>query len=473
MAIGAAGDGKTWQVGTLTYDRRGLVNVFTWMLWGDFCLNLMDSGVAPNLALIQLTKYGASATTIGLVTGTAVELMSMIMVAVVSTWSDRTRSRLGRRIPFMLYATPPLALFLAALGFSPQIAAWLQRVSPGLLGGLSASAATIAVFSALLLLYKFCDIFPQSVYYYLWADVIPPQLMGTFACLFRVVATAGVLLFNFFLLKKCETHPATVCLIAAALYCVAFLLLCLFVREGAYPPPEPPPPGPFLDRATGSIACYVRECYSLPFYWKFYLFNLCFMCGFVPFRNFLLLYGKDTLHIPLSTYGYIMTARDAVQMLAFLAMGPIIDRYHPLRAGLAGYALMVLTGLASSFLITGTTSFAAWTIATFVAVAVYQGATGALGPRLLPQSQYGQFCSANAFVWHLGLMVLTPVLGRLMDRHGNAVVFAWFSGFSAAGIVLLFLVYRDWKKLGGDESYVPPVTTPDPAIRTFEVVAKH
>ena len=51
---------KTWRVGTLTYTRPQLVNVFFWMLWGDFCLNLMDSGVQPNVIPLQLKKYGAS-----------------------------------------------------------------------------------------------------------------------------------------------------------------------------------------------------------------------------------------------------------------------------------------------------------------------------------------------------------------------------------------------------------------------------
>ena len=49
---------KTWAVGTLVYDRRALYNVFFWMLWGDFCLMLMDSGVAPNLVTLQLGKQG-------------------------------------------------------------------------------------------------------------------------------------------------------------------------------------------------------------------------------------------------------------------------------------------------------------------------------------------------------------------------------------------------------------------------------
>ena len=42
-------------------------SVFFWLLWGDFCLYLMDAGVGNNLLQIQLKKAGASNTTIGLV----------------------------------------------------------------------------------------------------------------------------------------------------------------------------------------------------------------------------------------------------------------------------------------------------------------------------------------------------------------------------------------------------------------------
>ena len=111
---------KVWHVGTLTYDRRGLINVFAWMLWGDFCLNLMDAGVGDSLVQVQLKKFGASNTLIGIVKTSFVELVVLVLVPIISTWSDRHRSRLGRRIPFMLYSMPPLALFLTLLGFSRQ-----------------------------------------------------------------------------------------------------------------------------------------------------------------------------------------------------------------------------------------------------------------------------------------------------------------------------------------------------------------
>ena len=88
---------KTWRVGTLTYDRRGLFNVFFWMLWGDFVLNVMDNGVGSNVALIQLRKFGASKLTIGMLTGSIPEFITIFMVAIVSTWSDHHRGPLGRR----------------------------------------------------------------------------------------------------------------------------------------------------------------------------------------------------------------------------------------------------------------------------------------------------------------------------------------------------------------------------------------
>jgi MFS family permease len=175
----------------------------------------------------------------------------------------------------------------------------------------------------------------------------------------------------------------------------------------------------------------------------------------------------------LSHYGNVMTLRDGVQIAIFLVLGPLVDRLHPLRAGMIGFVLVFAAALGSFLFIHSSGSFAAWTVMLFSTVAVYQGATGALGPRLLPRSHYGQFCAASALVFHFGQMLLAPVLGWLTDVHGNIAIYPWFFGFAGVGIVLLSLVYRDWKKLGGDEHYVPPLTTESPEERAFEVVTPH
>src|SRR6266513_3143259 len=91
--VAAATEKKTWRVGTLVYDRRALVNVFIWMLWGDFCLFLMDGGIGRTLVPLQLKKFGASNTLIAVINKSLVELIVLVLCPIISTWSDRYRSR--------------------------------------------------------------------------------------------------------------------------------------------------------------------------------------------------------------------------------------------------------------------------------------------------------------------------------------------------------------------------------------------
>ena len=83
---------KTWRVGTLVYTRAALVNVFIWMLWGDFCLQVMEA-VIPRLVPLQLKAYGTSSAIIGLLVGSIPAGMNFVMNPIISTASDRHRGR--------------------------------------------------------------------------------------------------------------------------------------------------------------------------------------------------------------------------------------------------------------------------------------------------------------------------------------------------------------------------------------------
>ena len=90
---------RSWRVGSLVYTRSQLYNVFFWLLWGDFCLTIMDNGVVGTLVPLQLKRLGASDTAIGFVNGTVMAVMSAVFVSVISTTSDRTRTRWGGACP--------------------------------------------------------------------------------------------------------------------------------------------------------------------------------------------------------------------------------------------------------------------------------------------------------------------------------------------------------------------------------------
>jgi maltose/moltooligosaccharide transporter len=459
---------KRWTVGTLSYDTRRLGNVFFWMLWGDFCLMLMDAGPGNYLPTLLLDAQGASSATIGLVKGTVIQAMTLLLVAPISTWSDRHRGPLGRRMPFMLYSTPFIAVFLICLGFSPKIAGWMHVHAPHLFGGIAISSLTIGVISTTYTLYKLFDLFPQAIYYYLLTDVIPHKLMGKFTSWLRVCSTAGSAVFNYFLLGQCAKHPGAICVGVGILYLVTFLLLCLIVKEGKYPPPEPRAHRRLsLARIQENISIYSRECYSLGFYWKIYLYNLCFVMAILPMGNFLILYAKHDMQMTEGFFGHVMFYRDLMQIPVFLAMGPIVDRFHPLRAGVVGYILLALSGLSAFLFIGGTKSFIACVMFLYFAVAVYQGCLLALGPRILPRDKYGQFCSANSMVISLGSMAGMWACGKFLDvMQSRRYVFLWFFCFTTLGAILIWTVFLQWKRLGGDEHYEPPLKgrTAEPRI---------
>ena len=50
-------DSKTYHCGTLTYTKAGLFAIFAWLLWGDFCLTLMEA-VVPSVLPLKLKSLG-------------------------------------------------------------------------------------------------------------------------------------------------------------------------------------------------------------------------------------------------------------------------------------------------------------------------------------------------------------------------------------------------------------------------------
>lgn len=75
---------------------------------------------------------------------------------------------------------------------------------------------------------------------------------------------------------------------------------------------------------------------------------------------------------------------------------------------------------------------------------------------LLPQTSYGQFCSANAMVVSVFLIFANFGGGAFIDLLGYRYIFIWDLIFTTLGLFALFRVYGSWKKLGGRESYLAP-----------------
>ena len=119
LSVGTENDPK-YRVGTLQYSLVTLVTMFGWMMWGGFCVDLMEK-VFPVLFPLQVRDMGGNNKIVSILSITLPNILVFTVVPAVSFRSDRTRTRLGRRIPYILYTAPFLAAFLIALGWSVPI----------------------------------------------------------------------------------------------------------------------------------------------------------------------------------------------------------------------------------------------------------------------------------------------------------------------------------------------------------------
>ncbi len=255
---------KKFSVGSLTYTKASLFVLFSWLLWGDFCFQIMEHvGGLGIIGLYMMEKLDANMFTVGFLTSTIPMLLGVFLGPIISFKSDRYRSKYGRRIPFMLLTAPFLCVFLVCLGFSDEIYTFLGDLQILKKLGITHYSATIVVVGFLIGGFAFFNEFVNTVWWYLFADVVPPHFMGRFQGLFRVVNSVAGFFFSAVVVQYQLTYMRWVFIGAALLYFVGFSLMCWRVKEGEYPPVTD------VGHETtlwDKISLYFRECFTHPIY---------------------------------------------------------------------------------------------------------------------------------------------------------------------------------------------------------------
>lgn len=459
-------DPNRFAVGTLRYTQLGIVSLFIWLLWGDFCFYLMET-VIPNVLPLKLKSLDAPNVVVGILMSTVPSAINFVVNPIVSFRSDRYRSRRGRRIPFLLWATPPLTVFLILLGLAEPLGNALHRNIFGPWFNFSPNTAVLTLIAVFMIGFQICNMFIASVYYYLFNDVVPAAFLSRFMSLFRIVGLCATSLFQFFILPHAQTHMREIFIVAAVLYCIAFLTMCLKVREGEYPPP---PEGDVSPGFAASVKIYLTECFTHRFYLQFFISNALWAVGasIAPF----ILYLNLSIGLDLGTIGKINGASGILSMLLLYPAGIWSDRWHPLRTTLLSVTALVLLAPIPLiwFAVEPTPKLAVMvTVATMLTMlpvrVLYEAASLPVYMRLLPRERYGQFSSADAMVRCVLLIVAGPLVGLCMDGlkwlhngdpfyHRYAPIFVLICQVSS--LMFLWPVYREWKARGGDASFTPP-----------------
>lgn len=481
----AGGRQTVWTVGTLVYTLGGLVLLFGWLLWGDFALSMRDRSVGP-LVEKFLLKHGASNTLKQVLMSTLPTVIGLVLGPAVSYSSDRTRSRRGRRIPYLLIPTPIAGLAMVGIAFCPRMGEWLYTITghvpaAGVPVHQAAGSYTLAIFTAFWMVFEVACIVSGSVFGGLINDVVPRSVLGRFHGLFRAVSLFDGILFNALLFQHAQQHFTLMFALIGLLFGGGFALMCLKVKEGDYPPvPETVeaddaaagPLGRFLApvrRFFAAAAGYLRECYSRPYY--LLLFAMTTLAGltFRPINEFSIRYAAQ-LGMPDGDYGFFIAISFVVSLILAFPLGMLVDRFHPLRMALASLVLYCATSLYGALFVHDARTFAIALVAHTILSGTYFTCAASIGQQLMPRSKFSQYASAGGIVAAVVSLIYAPIMGAILDLSKTVVPVGgvptpqynyqltfWGGLFlSTLTAVAMVAVYRRFQAYGGLKGYVAP-----------------
>jgi Na+/melibiose symporter-like transporter len=407
-----------YRAGSLTYTAPQLRSVFAWLLGAEVVYTLIDM-IEPMVLPILLKGHGATDTQIGIIVGSFTAVLQLIIMPPLGYWSDRLRTKWGRRIPVLFWATPFVTLFLALTPFAPEITRWLESGGLGTWLHSFSVAPVVLVFGALVFLYRIAQTMMNTTFFGLLRDVIPDTHMGRFLALFRVFGAAGTAIITYWLIGHVEEHNKPIFLGVAALNLVCFLALCRFVREGEYPPVEAVNPAGAGREATlwDKVRTFCRESYTHPVYLWMYFIRVCLYGVQIGLLSFIVFFPQKELGMSLTEIGHMRTWPLFIWVFIAFPIGQLVDRKGATFVLQWGLVLITLGYLGTVFFVVGPLTYLVSSLVTGVAFWIVMMAQLKLTQEVFHPQRYSQLAGANTIVQSLLIAVIvSPGAGWLLDR---------------------------------------------------------
>ncbi len=385
-------ESKSW-----SYLSQLSINYFGWI----FCWFIATAYIVPNV-LLGMVDNSVKNSRLGLMTGVS-NIFLLILLPLVGTMSDRSRSKLGRRRPFYLSAAlsvSVLTLLLVPSRYYPVLFLLLFLMHGG----------------------EAC----WYTNYALIRDVVPMQRRGRISGLINITSTLGLLLAHavspHFITAG---HVMSLALIAASANTLCSLWVALRIREQA-PANLPPRIGSwkevYLPKLEGSSGLGWLAAV-----------NLFTQMGTVAMTCFLLYFIKDHIdpeHFN-ETFRNVNLIGTTVAVFSAIAAGWIADRFGRKRVLFVACLLQVVSMV--NFLVFP------WVHSTLYATGLLYGLGNAaywslywtLLSDLVPEGETSKYIGLIQYTSMIPWAVVPPTLGAIVDGFGAA---------SGRGYHILFIV---------------------------------
>lgn len=489
-AVAVAPDGqRIYRCGSLSYTPRQLYSLLFWLLVGAMSIGLANT-VPSSILPVQVKGMPLSDTSRWILLGGISTILNMTVCPYISVASDLYRSKWGRRIPFIVVSMPPVVLGLVLFAFTHKfgglLSEWAQpfwETSP--------ATMTAVVMGLAMFIFQFFMMWVNSVIWYIFIDIIPPEYFSKTLAIMRLGLQLSAAIFSYFLFPLAEAHAGAIFIGVAVFYGVGVSLMCIFVKEGIYPPLTEEQLARKNARGIDLLMSKLRgfkEFFSYTFCHRIYVYRyLVGVLASVSGAGSAFFYFLHSLQFNLNdTYIGRMNGICGViyagGIFVAIAVAGLVNRWHPTR--IITYNTVFSMIVNTPFLLRwvfGTLEPSVFVNFTIINAGIYLFLNGLVTISeqpmemfLFPKSRFGTFCAMQAMLRSWSALICGFLGARALDfasAHFSDTSFAltfgadswhyrliepWMIPWSFLIAFVGYKVYRHWRKLGGYEGYAAP-----------------
>ena len=414
----------------------GLAALFAllcWLLLGDVGLAMRDRAAIPT-ALELLRRHAASDTTVSLLMSTVPAVLSVLVVPLIGFHSDRCRSRLGRRTPFLLAAAPIGCLAMLGLASSPALAAMLDQAmgswSPGL------RPCRLALFCLFWTVFDCAAISALSLFNGLVNDLVPAGLLGRFFAVFRIAGLSVGIAYHHWVFALTDQYLQEILVGVGLLFSLPILGMALMVKEP--PLASMAAPAALAVRRLRMplehmLACFRDRSYG----WSVAAFVLASVT-FSPFNTFYLHYAHAAGLLK-STLGTLTAVGYTVSILSAFGIGWLVDRFGAVRVSAIVMAMYCIVSAVGFLGVSDAGGFRVFYVAHVVISGAWFTASASMPMALFPRARFVQFNSTKDLMVVFGTILVSGIQGPMLDLSGHDYRLTLLAGtvFSLASLACL------------------------------------
>ncbi|GIJ45919.1 MFS transporter [Virgisporangium aliadipatigenens] len=367
-----------------------------------------------------LREHVTSAAIIGALMGMD-NLLGIFIQPWIGNRSDNTRTRWGRRMPYLAVGMPVAALLFVLLPWATSLVALV----------------------AVMFLYALVANTMRPLAESLVPDFLPPERRGRANAVVKIATALTIIVASLISLFLVDDHPRGAFVVPSVIMLLATFVLIAKVRDSESPAYKAATEAQSVDKAV-PLREVVAELFTHPDRRRVLLLLTVFLFGGAWFasRSLVTPYGMQALGLTRGEAGGLTLPSGVAYVLAAYPAALLAERLGRLRVIAGGMALFAAAMVAGTLARTATGTVIVFCVAAVGAAGFTINAAVALW-NLAPSSRVlGTYTGLYAVTWYLGGFGGPALIGGVVDLTGWDLMLLDVAVLAALAVLVIVLLER-------------------------------